>query len=171
MTDKIDRPLMDQVGRWALVLGALAFGIFWEAALFNPNTEPPVLVALGIHGLSFMTIAFGLIQLERSSAMGGTAIGWTAVTLVSIGFLSFVVLAVGLLLLAVSLWRKDGWLAAPSVLVAGSTALLLSYLLGARVGTEDAPDPSLGAAVLFGAAGILIPTGLILISARRASIA
>lgn len=163
---------MDQVGRWALLIGALAFGVFWQAALFNAHIEIPSLIALSIHGLSIVAIAFGLIQLERSAAIGGSPVGWAAVGLSILGsFLSFVLLAVGLSLLAISLWIKPGWRLVPGVLVAGSTALLLSYLLGARVGTEDAPDPSLEAAVLFGVAGIFIPIGLILISAKQASMA
>ena len=170
MTDSHNTHLLDRIGRWALIVGSLAFGIFWESALFD--IDIPWLIALSIHGLSIATIAFGLIILERSAATGGSSIGWSGVALVIIGtFASFVLLAVGLSLVSVSLWIKPGWRAAPSVLVAGSIALVLSYLLGARVGTEGAPDPSLGAAVLFGTAGFLIPLGLVLISAKQAAIA
>ena len=170
MTDSNNPHSLDRIGRWALIVGALAFGVFWESALFN--IDIPWMIALGIHGLSLVTIAFGLVQLERSPAAGGSPLGWSGVVLVILGsFASFVLLAVGLSLLAVSLWIKPGWRAAPTVLVAGSLALLLSYLIGARVGTEDAPDPSLGAAVLFGAAGFLIPVGLVLISGKQAAFA
>ena len=176
VTDNDSPHLLDRIARWALVVGALAFGIFWEAALLDSAIswlDLPWPIALSIHGLSITTIAFGLILLERSAATGGgSLIGWSGVALVIIGtFASFVLLAVGLSLLAVSLWIKPGWRAASSVLIAGSITLLLSYLLGARVGTEDAPEPSLGAAILFGAAGVLIPIGLALISTKQASIA
>ena len=170
MTDSNHPHSLDRIGRWALVVGALAFGIFWESTLFDIGI--PWVIALSIHGLSFVAIPFGLIQLERSAATGGTPMGWSGVALVIVGgFASFVLLAVGLSLLAVSLWIKPGWRAVPSVLIAGSITLLLSYLLGARVGTEDAPDPSSEAAVLFGAAGFLIPIGLVLIGAKQAAIA
>lgn len=169
MTGNGNPHFLDQIGRWALVVGALAFGIFWESALFS--VDSPWVIALSIHGLSIVTIAFGLIHLERSGATGKSAIARVGIALIIIGsFASFVLLAAGLSLVSVSLWIKPGWRAAPSVLVAGSIALLLSYLLGGRVGTEDAPDPSLGAAILFGAAGLLIPLGLVFISAKQASI-
>lgn len=168
MTDNAH--LLDRIGRWALVVGALAFGIFWESTLFDIDIPWPI--ALSIHGLSIATIALGLIHLERSAATGRSPIGWSGVALVIIGgFASFVLLAVGLSLLAVSLWIKPGWRAAPSLLVAGSIALLLSYLLGARVGTEGAPDPGLVASVLFCAAGFLIPIGLVLIGAQQGATA
>lgn len=152
---------LDRVGSWALIVGALAFGIFWEVTL--SDLDIPWMAALSIHGLSLATMAFGLIQLERSAVTERSWVGRTAVAVTIIGsFASVVLLAAGLSLLAVTLWREPGWRAAPSVLVTGSIALLLSYLLGARVGTEGAPDPSMAAALLFGAAGFLVPIGLIL---------
>jgi len=169
MAHSQDATFADRAAVWSLIVGALAFGVVWETSLFD--IDIPWLVDLSIHGLSIATIAFGLIQLERSTAPGSSSIGWVGVTLTVIGtFASFVLLAVGLTLLAVSLWIQPGWRAGPAVLVVGSIALLLSYLLGARVGTEGAPDPSLAAAVLFGSAGFLIPTGLVLIGVKKAAL-
>lgn len=166
MTANGDATLVDRIGRWSLVIGALAFGIFWETALFEVDTPWPI--ALSIHGLSIGTIALGLIQLQRSLVVGSSSIGWVGVALTVVGtFASFVLLALGLTLVAISLWIQPGWRAGPVVLIVGSTALLLSYLLGARVGTEGTPDPSLAAAVLFGGAGFLIPLGLVLIASEE----
>jgi hypothetical protein len=165
---KQDATVVDQAGVWSLIVGALAFGVFWEIALFG--TDIPWPVALSIHGLSITTIALGLTLLERSPATG-SSIGWIGVALTIVGtFASFVLLALGLTLVAISLVIQPGWRAGPGVLVVGSIALFISYVLGARVGTEGAPDPSVPAAVLFGIAGLLIPFGLVLIAAKAASL-
>jgi len=169
MRDKEKVTPADRAGLWSLIIGATTFGIFWERALFEIDIPWPI--ALSIHGLLIATIAFGLIQLELSTSTRSSSTGWVGIALTVIGtFASFVLVAVGLTLVAISLWIRRGWRAGPAVLVVGSVALLLSYLLGARVGTEGAPDPSLAAAVLFGGAGFLIPTGLLLISAKKAAL-
>jgi len=70
-------------------------------------------------------------------------------------------------LVAISLWLAREWRDISIVLIVGSIALLMSYLLGARVGTEDAADPSLVAGILFGGAVLLIPVGLLVIGVKQ----
>lgn len=165
MKDKAN--LLDRAGPWFLVIGAVAFGLFWEAALFS-DADIPVAIALGVHGISIVTIAMGLIHLQRSASTDRSAIGWVGVALSIAGTAaSFVLLAVGLILIVISLLRAREWRDVSSLLVAGSIALLISYLLGARVGTEDAADPSLVAAIFFGGAILLISLGLLLIGVRQ----
>jgi hypothetical protein len=166
MADNDNTNNLDRLGRWSLVIGALAFAFFWETALFD--VDAPWVIALSIHGVSIATIAFGLIKLEQSSVTGGFPIGWVGTAMAIVGtFASFVLLSVGLTIISISLWIQRGCRAAPAITLIGSVALLLSYLLGARVGTEGARDPSLAAAVLFGGAGFLIPLGLVLIAAKK----
>jgi hypothetical protein len=159
--------LLNRAGPWLLVMGAVAFGLFWEAALLS-DADIPVAISLGVHGISIVTIAIGLIQLQLSASTDRSAIGWAGVALTIAGTAaSFVLLAVGLILLAISLLRARAWRDVSTLLIVGSIALLISYLLGARVGTEDAADPSLIAGIFFGGATLLISLGLLLIGAKQ----
>ena len=165
MKDKAD--LLNRAGPWFLVIGAVAFGLFWEAALLS-DADIPVAIALGVHGISIVTIAIGLIHLQRSASTDGSAIGWVGVALSIAGTAaSFVLLAVGLILVAISLLRAREWRDVSTLLIVGSIALLISYLLGARVGTEDAAEPSLVAGIFFGGATLLISLGLLLIGVKQ----
>jgi hypothetical protein len=169
MTASADLTLADRSVPWSLRIGGLAFGVFWGTPLLGGDM--PLAIALGLHGLSIATIAFGLIQLERSAAVGRSLIRWVGVALTIIGTFAWIVLLPpGLTVVGSSLWIQRGWRVGPAVLIVGSLALFLSYLLGARVGTEGAPDPSLSAALLFGSATILIPLGLVLVAAKAASL-
>ncbi|MFN2489214.1 MAG: hypothetical protein ABR529_05690 [Actinomycetota bacterium] len=132
-------------------------------ALFD--VHGPWVITLGLHGLSIVSIALELILHQRLPDTRTSLLSWIGVVLTIIGtFASFVALALGLTLVAISLWINLGWRITPVTLVAGSIALATSYALGARVGTEGAPDPSAPAAVLFGTAAFLIPIGLILVA-------
>ena len=167
MKDQAD--LLNRFGPWILVIGAVAFGLFWEAALLS-DADIPVVISLGVHGISIVAIAIGLIHLQRWGSTDGSAIGWVGVALTIAGTAaSFVLLAVGLILIAISLWLAREWRDVSIILIVGSIALLMSYLLGARVGTEDAADPSLAAAILFGGAALLISLGLLLIGVKQLS--
>jgi hypothetical protein len=161
--------LLDRAGPWLLVMGAVAFGLFWEAALLS-DADIPVGIALGVHGISIVTIAMGLIHLQRSASTDRSAIGWAGVALTIAGIAaSFVLLAVGLILIAISLLRAGVWRDVSTLLIVGSIALLISYLLGARVGTEDAAGPSLVAGICFAGATLLISLGLLLIGVKQLS--
>jgi len=165
MKDKADS--LDRAGPWLLVIGAVAFGLFWEAALLS-DADIPVAISLGVHGISIITIAMGLIHLQLSASTDRTTIGWVGVALTIAGTAaSFVLLAVGLILIVISLLRAREWRDVSTLLVAGSIALLISYLLGARPGTEDAADPSLVAAIFFGGATLSISLGLLLIGVKH----
>jgi hypothetical protein len=167
MKDKAD--LLDRAGPWLLVMGAVAFGLFWETALLS-DADIPVAIALGVHGISIVAIAIGLIQFQLSASTDRSAIDWVGVVLTIAGTAaSFVLLAVGLILVAISLLRAREWRDVSTLLVVGSIALLISYLLGARVGTEDAADPSLIAGIFFGGATLLISLGLLLIGVKQLS--
>ena len=167
MKDKDD--LLDRAGPRLLVIGAVAFGLFWEAALLS-DADIPVAIALGVHGISIIAIAMGLIHLQLSASTDRSTIGWVGVALTIAGAAaSFVLLAVGLILIVISLLRAREWRDVSVLLVAGSIALLISFLLGARVGTEDAADPSLVAGIFFGGATLLISLGLLLTGARLLS--
>ncbi len=164
MKDKTS--LLNGVGPWFLVIGAVAFGLFWGTTPFDANI--PSAISLGVHGISIVTIAIGLIHLQRSASTDGSAIGWVGVALTIVGTAaSFVLLAAGLILVAISLWLAREWRDVSIVLIVGSIALLMSYLLGARVGTEDAADPSLVAGILFGGAALLISLGLLFIGVKQ----
>ena len=152
------------------MLGASAFALFWTAALFGPDI--PWIVALGIHGISIGAIAFGLIELWtsllRHTPGGRIALVGIIVSIIG-SFASFILLAIGLSVIAITLWSL-GSRGVPVPLAVGSVALVASYVLGARIGTEDAPDPSLMAAVLFAVAVISIAMALVMLGLKRASI-
>lgn len=159
--------LLNRVGPWFLVIGAVAFGLFWETTLLS-DADIPVAISLGVLGISIVAIVIGLIQLQRSASTDGSAIGWVGVALTIAGTAaSFVLLAVGLILIAMSLWLARVWRDVSIILIVGSIVLLMSYLLGARVETEDAADPALAAAILFGGGTLLIALGLLLIGVRQ----
>lgn len=150
-----------QAGRWLLIIGAMLFSVFWQLALFE--VEGPWAITLGLHGLSSLAVAVGLILHQRLPETRVSLLSLIGVLLTVVGTLaSFVVLALGLTLIAISLWIDVGSRVPPVMLIAGSVVLAVSYVLGARVGTEGVPDPSIPAAVLFGTATLLIPIGLIL---------
>ncbi len=158
---------LDAAGIAALILGAISFATLWEAALFELDTAWPL--ALIIHGISIATIAFGLIRLQRGVLDRSARLTWVGIILAVVGsFASFVLLSVGLALVGVAVCIQRGWRAGPIVVILGSATLLASYLLGARIGTEGAPDPSTAAAASFGIAALLIPLGLILIAIAEA---
>jgi len=71
MKDNAD--LLNRVGPWFLVIGAVAFGLFWATTLFDANI--PSTISLGVHGISIVTIAIGLIHLQRSASTNRSAIG------------------------------------------------------------------------------------------------
>jgi hypothetical protein len=158
------RRVLNEAGRWALIIGAVSFAIFWGMPLLE--IDSPWAITLGLHGLLIVTIAFGLIRQQQTTMeTRNTLLDWIGGVMTIIGtFASSLILAVGLTFVAISLWR-NGHRVAPVVLVGGSTALALSYALGARIGTEGAADPSLPAAVLFGIGVLLIALGLLIVAA------
>ena len=159
--------LLNRAGPWLLVIGAVAFALFWEAALLS-DADIPVAISLGVHGISIVTVAMGLIHLQLSASTDRLSVGWVGVALTIAGTAaSFVLLAVGLILVAISLLRAREWRDVSTLVIVGSIALLISYLLGARVGTEDAADPSLVAGIFFGGATLLISLGLLLIGVKQ----
>jgi hypothetical protein len=156
---------LNRAGPWFLVIGAVAFGLFWEAALLS-DADIPAAIALGVHGISIVMMAIGLIHLQRSDSTNRTAIGWIGVALSIAGSAaSFVLLALGLILVTITRLRE--WRGVSTILIAGSVSLLISYLLGASVGTEDAAEPSLVAGILFSGATLLISLGLLLIGVKQ----
>jgi hypothetical protein len=157
--------VLNSAGRWALMVGAVSFAIFWGMSLVA--IDGPWALTLGLHGLSIVSIAFGLIrQYQSTPEIRNPLLDWIGVALTIIGtFASFLILALGLTILAISLWTNDQRRLAPVVLVGGSTALALAYGLGARIGTEDAADPSLLAEILFGIGVLLISLGLLIVGA------
>jgi hypothetical protein len=76
--------LLNRAWPWLLVMGAVAFGLFWEAALLS-DADIPVAIALGVHGISIVTIAMGLIHLQLSASTDRSAIGWAGVALTIAG--------------------------------------------------------------------------------------
>ena len=160
---------LDAAGIAALIVGAICFALFWGAALFELDTAWSI--ALGIHGVSIASIAFGLIRLQRVVLDTSRPLTWAGIILAVVGsFASLVLLGVGLAIVGVAVGNQRGWRAGPLLVILGSATLLVSYLLGVRIGTEGAPDPSTVAAASFGTAVLLIPLGLILIAIAEARI-
>jgi hypothetical protein len=107
---------LDAAGIAALIVGAISFATFWEAALFELDSAWPI--ALSIHGVSIATIAFGLIRLQRVVLDRSAPLTWAGIILAEVGsFASFVLLGVGLALVGVAVCIQRGWGAGPIVVI------------------------------------------------------
>jgi hypothetical protein len=117
--------VLNSAGRWALMVGAVSFAIFWGMSLFA--IDGPWALTLGLHGLSIVSIAFGLIrQYQSSTESRNPLLNWIGVALTIIGtFASSLILALGLTTLAISLWTNDQRRLSPVLVIGGLQPSLL----------------------------------------------
>ena len=140
-----------KIGGWSLIVGAIAFAAFWGSALVG--LEGPWVVSLGIHGLSSLLIAVGLVNVQLATG-GASPLGW-------LGWAG-----VAAAVLVSCLARR--WVGSGVALIVGATVLLVGYLPpDGRIGTEGVPAPRLEIRLVLATALVLIAVGLVLTGYRR----
>lgn len=155
-----------RIGGSSLVLGSFAFLIFWGAAPTSVNDTIPRLVALAVHGMSIVLLSIGLVLTVRdvTQPIVGSWVTRAGAAVAIIGLLTvFPLVPVGLGIFAIGLLLAGRDRIGAVVAAAGSMVLLATYVLGARVGMEDAPELSDGLRVAFQVSVLLIAVGLVIV--------
>jgi hypothetical protein len=153
---------VNQMSGTSLVIGSLAFGLFWGRELVD--VQPPWPVSLGVHGLSVLLIAFGLIQVQRQleASQRLRQIAWIAVVAVIVGQVALLPLfAIGLAVFAIILMLSSRRWLSGAAMTAGSLVFMAAYVFGTHIGDQTYPSPGQGLSVVFAAALALI-VGVIL---------
>ena len=148
----------------ALVAGGLAFAVIWVTSASDLNF--PWIVSLGVHGTSIVLVGAGLLltasRVDRPP-WGRRLIVFGAWATVG-GLLTVLpLIPVGLGIFGAGLIIARRSPAGGVALAAGATILLATYVLGARVGFEDAPPLSAGLRLAFQAGALLVLLGLSLL--------
>ena len=154
------------IGGWSLVLGSFAFLIFWGAAPTSVNDAIPWPVALAVHGMSMVLLSIGLVLTARyvTQPIVGSWVTRAGAAVAIAGLLTvFPLIPVGFGIFAVGLVLAGRDRIGAVVATAGSVVLLATYVLGARVGMEDAPELSDGLRVAFQVSVLLIAVGLVIV--------
>ena len=155
-----------RIGGWSLLLGSLAFLIFWGAAPTSVNDAVPWLVALAVHGTSIVLLSIGLVLTARNvtQPIVGSWVTRAGAAVAIAGLLTvFPLIPVGFGVFAIGLVLAGRDRIGAVVATAGSVVLLATYVLGSRVGMEDAPEPSDGLRVAFQVSVLLIAVGLVIV--------
>ena len=155
-----------RIGGWSLVLGSFAFLIFWGAAPTSVNDAVPWLVALALHGMSMVLLSIGLVLTARcvTQPIVGCWVTRAGAAVAIAGLLTvFPLIPVGFGIFAIGLVLAGRDRIGAVVATAGSVVLLATYVLGARVGMEDAPELSDGLRVAFQVSVLLIAVGLVIV--------
>jgi hypothetical protein len=153
----------------SLIVGALAFGLFWGRELVE--IQPPWMVSLAVHGLSILLISVGLIGMQLETAAPPTlrTVGWVANTITIVGLLTVLPLfLIGLACLGV-LWVVSRAWVRGSVLMIGALVFLAAYLFGSRIGDEGAREIGPTLSVAFSSALLLIVGGIVSTGLQQAS--
>ena len=164
------RPTMRTISGTALVVGGLAFGLFWGQSLFDRG-ERSRLLSLGMHGLSIFLLTFGLIAMQRAAtgAPRRRRLGWIGVGLCIAGLWTVLpLLGLGFALLGLSLIGTRHSLVG-SLLSVGAVLFAAAYLFGTHLGDEGAAEPDTGLRIVFAVALVLIAGALALIGFRHAA--
>jgi hypothetical protein len=155
-----------RIGAWSLVLGSFAFLIFWGAAPTSVNDTIPWPLALAVHGTSIVLLSIGLVLTARYVTQPIVGIRMTragaAVAIAGL-LMVFPLIPVGFGTFTVGLVLAGRDRIGAVVATTGSVVLLATYILGARVGMEDAPEPSDGLRVAFQVSVLLIVVGLVIV--------
>jgi hypothetical protein len=154
------------IGGWSLVLGSFAFLIFWGAAPLSVNDAIPWPVALAVHGMSIVLLSIGLVLTARYVAepIAGSRVTRAGAAVAIAGLLAVLpLIPVGFGIFAVGLVLAGRDRIAAVVVAAGSVVLLATYVFGARVGVEDAPELSDGLRVAFQVSVLFIAIGLVIV--------
>jgi hypothetical protein len=128
-------------------------------------------VSLGLHGLSSLLIAVGLVNVQRAtggaSPLGG--LGWAGVAAAVLGLMVLLpLLALGLVLIGLVSCLARRWVGSGVALIVGATVLVVGYLPpDGRIGTEGVPAPRLEIKLVLATALVLIAVGLVLTGNRR----
>jgi hypothetical protein len=100
------------VGGWALIVGGLAFALFWAGAAASTtfDVDLPWFAGLAVHGISIVTLVTGLVLLALSTlrAPSGRIIAVGAGVAVLGLLMVFPLFPAGLAVVAAGLLR-DGW--------------------------------------------------------------
>jgi len=154
------------IGGLSLVLGSFAFLIFWGAAPTAVNSTIPWPVALAVHGTSIGLLTVGLVLTARyvTQPIVGSWVTRAGAAVAIAGLLTvFPLIPVGFGVFAIGLVLAGRDRIGTVVAMAGSVGLLVTYVLGARVGMEDAPELSDGLRVAFQVSVVLIAVGLAIV--------
>jgi hypothetical protein len=158
-----------KIGGWSLIVGAIAFAAFWGSALVG--LEGPWVVSLGIHALSSLLIAVGLVNVQRATgdAFPLGWLGWAGVAAAVLGLMVLLpLLALGLVLIGLVSCLARRWVGSGVALIVGATVLLVGYLHpDGRIGTEGVPAPRLEIRLVLATALVLTAVGLVLTGYRR----
>ncbi len=151
------------LGGYALVVGALAFAVFWVMSATSFD-DVPWAASLAIHGASIACLLFGLAALapELRSPGATNRMVLVGVAITAVGLLTvFALIPLGLVLVGIGRLTARADTIPAALLVAGSVGLLTAVIAGVRVGMEDAPSLGLGSMLWFQGSAILIAAGLI----------
>lgn len=151
---------------WSLVLGSFAFLIFWGAAPTTANEAIPRPLALAMHGMSIGLLSVGLVLKARYVTLPivGSWLTRAGAAVAIVGLLTlFPLISVGFGVFAIGLGLAGRDRIGAVVAMAGSVGLLATYVLGARVGMEHAPELSDGLRVTFQVSVALIAAGLAIV--------
>lgn len=140
--------------------------IFWGAAPTSVNDAIPWPVALAVHGMSISLLSIGLVLTARyvTQPIVGSWVTRAGAAVAIAGLLTvFPLIPVGFGIFAIGLVLAGRDRIGAVVATAGSVVLLATYVLGARVGMEDAPELSDGLRVAFQVSVLLIAVGLVIV--------
>lgn len=149
-------------------MGSSTFLIFWGVAptAANDTGAFPRPLALAVHGMSIMLLSVGLVLKARyvTQPPVGSRLTRAGAAVAIVGLLTiFPLIPVGLGVFAIGLGLAGRDRSGAVLAMAGSVGLLAVYILGARVGMEDAPELSDGLRVAFQVSVALMAAGLAIV--------
>ena len=162
-------PSISVRARRAVVVGSIAFGVFWVISPTAVNDGLPWIVTLGVHGLSIAGLVYGLGTYAFAvigDPRARTILVGLAATIVGLLTL-FPLIPIGLAVVGIGLLIVGLGRVAATLLLAGSTGLLAAYASGARVGMESAPPMSSAEIAWFQVSVALTAAGLIALGHRE----
>jgi len=155
------------LGACALILGAVAFLVFWGSDVAWDDkllgVAAPWWIRLAVHGLAIVFITLGLVMpfwmtpaLDSATRYERIASGLSIAGLLTVLPLFFV----GIALLGVVTIAARGNLAAGLTLLLGAVLFAVSYGSGVRLGFEDGPPLSQIDRVLAASSITLVTIGI-----------
>ena len=155
------------LGACALILGALAFLVFWGSDVAWDDkllgTAVPWWIRLAVHGIAIMLITPGLIMRYWMTPTSDSATRYERIAagLSIAGLLTVLPLFfVGVALLGVVTIVARGLLAVGLALLLGATLFAITYGSGVRLGFEDGPPLSQIDKILAASSITLVTIGL-----------
>lgn len=151
-------------------IGGCAFAAFWITGAFG--IALPWIISLPIHAFAMLTLATGVIFLQKRQIESCAEKDWTWVPALAVAvsvFFSFEVLLIsaisfGLTALRLHRLSRSGAI----LLVAGAVTFALAFAVHGPFWSEDNPEPSTPLAFVFSAGLVLMAAGWVVMATRQA---